>query len=165
MARHAVRIPGPPQVYGRTPRGRSYDGAVFAALIDPTSSKLHSFVSRQVDRGARVLDVGRGTGALAFRLAPAAAKAVGVELSPAMIEYANRSLAALHLANVSFTVGDAATVLSGRPDASFELATMVLVLHELPPETRGGVLREAARVARRVLCLDDSEVAADHSVE
>lgn len=138
----------------RRPRSRIYDGAFFGRMLDPFNSDLHGFVAAQVDPGARVLEVGCGTGALAFRLAPQAAEVVGVELSPAMIAYATRRLAAVATPNVSFVLGDAAAALADRADASFDVATMVLVLHEIPPESRPGVLREAARLARQVLCLD-----------
>ena len=138
----------------RAPRSRIYDGAPFAWLVDPVNSKLHAYVARHVEPGARVLDVGCGTGALAFRLAPDAAEVVGVELSPAMVAYAARRVGARGLGKVSFVVGDAATALADRPDGSFDVATMVLVLHEMPSEARAGALREAARVARRVLCVD-----------
>ncbi len=140
----------------RAPRSRIYDGAIYARLLDPLNSNLQGFVADQVEPGAKVLDVGCGTGALAFRLARRAAEVVGVELSPAMVAYATRRLRAADLHNVSFQLGDAGTVLASRPDGSFDIATMVLVLHEMPWETRGRVLREATRVARRVLCVEFS---------
>ncbi len=141
---------------GLAPRSRIYDGALFGLLIDPVNAGMHAFVAKQIERGASVVDVGCGTGALAFRLAGTAREVVGVELSPAMVAYANRRVAARGLGKVSFVVGDAATALAGRPDDAFDVATMVLVLHEMPADARVGVLREAARVARRVLCLDYS---------
>ncbi len=139
---------------GRAPRSRIYDGAFFARFIDPINAKLHGFVVDQVEPGARALDVGCGTGALAFRLAPRAREVVGVELSPAMVAYARERAAALRAGNVSFVLGDAESALAGAADGSVDVAAMVLVLHEIPAEARAGVLREAARVARRVLCVD-----------
>ncbi len=139
---------------GREPRSRVYDGAFFARFIDPVNAKLHAYVAAQVEPGASVLDVGCGTGALAFRLAPGAREVVGVELSPAMLEYARRRASADRAGKVSFLLGDASTALAGRADGSFDVATMVLVLHEMPGDARVGVLREAARVARRILCID-----------
>lgn len=138
----------------RRPRSRIYDGAFFGRVLDPFNSDLHGFVAAQVEPGARVLEVGCGTGALALRLARNSAEVVGVELSPAMIAYARRRLAAAATPNVSFVLGDVAAALACRAEASFDVATMVLVLHEMPAEARPGVLREAARLARRVLCFD-----------
>ncbi len=154
MQKHE-QLPTPAEsVAPRMPRSRIYDGAFFGRVLDPFNSDLHGFVAAQLEPGARVLEVGCGTGALAFRLARQAAEVVGVDLSPAMIAYARRRLAAVAAPNVSFVLGDAAAVLADRADASFDVATMVLVLHEMPAEARPGVLREAARLARRVLCLE-----------
>ena len=144
------------EAVARAPRSRPYDGGFYARLLDPLNADLHGFVSTQVEPGARVLEVGCGTGVLAFRLAHKAAEVVGVELSPAMIAYAKRRLGELDLHNVSFVLGDVATSLAGRADASFDVATMVLMLHEVPAEERARVLREVARVACRVLCVDYS---------
>jgi SAM-dependent methyltransferase len=138
----------------RKPRSRYYDGAPWAWLIEPLTSEMQDFVAAQVDPGVRVLDVGCGTGLLAIRLGQKAAEVVGLELSPVMLAYANRRLAAVGAPNVSFVLGDAAALLATRPDGAFDTATMAFVLHEMPAEARVRVLRESARVARRVICVD-----------
>ncbi len=136
----------------KAPRSRRYDGAFYARFVDPMNAGLHEHVAREVRPGAKVLDVGCGTGALAARLAATALEVVGIELSPAMIAYADGR--ATMPRNVSLVQGDAVSVLSTRPAGAFDAATMVLVLHEMPAEARLGVLREATRVARRLLCVD-----------
>ena len=51
-------------------------------------------------------------------------------------------------------MGDVTEVVAEKPDRYFDVATMALVLHEMPSEAREPVLREVTRVARRLLCLD-----------
>ncbi len=137
----------------RTPRSRFYDGPFYARVVDPFVSGLHRIVVELIEPGSKILDVGCGTGNLAFRLAPAAVEVVGVELSPAMEEYATRRLGA-DTSNVSFVLGDVTEVLKKRPTGYFDVATMILVLHEMPAEARAPVLREVTRVAKRLLCLE-----------
>lgn len=147
-----VQLAGPAGDREKAPRSRGYDGVLYARLVDPMNARLRERVAREVEPGARVLDVGCGTGALAARLAEKALEVVGVELSPAMIAYANRRAAMPR--NVSLVLGDVVNVLSTRPADAFDVATMVLVLHEVPAEARPGVLRETTRAAKRVLCVD-----------
>ena len=139
---------------GRTPRSRFYDGAPYARTLDRLLVGLHQYVADKTEPTGRILDVGCGTGDLVWRLAPKADEVVGIELSPAMVEYANRRLAETGPSNVSFLLGDAATALGHLPDHHFDLATCVLVLHEMPWADQSAVLRAAARVSRRVLCVD-----------
>lgn len=136
----------------RTPRSRFYDGRFYARVVDPFVSGLHRIVGDQIEPGARVLDVGCGTGNLASRLARSAVEVVGVELSPVMAAYARRRLA--DQTNVSILEGDVTEALADKPDGYFDVATMVLVLHEMPADTRGPVLREVTRVAKRLVCLE-----------
>jgi SAM-dependent methyltransferase len=139
---------------GRAPRSRFYDGRVYARTLDPLLSGLHQYVADQIEPTGRILDVGCGTGDLVWRLAPKADEVVGIELSPAMVEYANEKLAQEPLPNASFLLGDATTALAHLPDGHFSLATVVLVLHEMPAEAQPRVLAAVARVARRLLCVD-----------
>jgi ArsR family transcriptional regulator len=123
-------------------------------MLDPFMVGLHGYIADHVEPGLSVVDAGCGTGSLVFRLAPKAKEVLGVELSPAMVEYAQQQLESAEVDNVSFALGDVCTALGNRPDDSFDLATLVMVLHEMPHEARVPVLTELARVAREVLVVD-----------
>lgn len=139
---------------GRTPRSRFYDGALYAALMDRLLSRLHGLVVDLVAPGSTVLDVGCGTGDVAIRLSPFVEAVVGVELSPAHVAYAQRRKQALDLQNVTFVLGDAAVALAREPPRRYDVALAVLVVHEIPAAASLPLLREAARLARRVVCVD-----------
>jgi len=141
-------------VNDRSPRSRFYDGRIYARIMDPLLSGLHDRVAHHVDPTGRILDVGCGTGNLVWRLASKAREVVGVDLSPAMVAHARESLAERGLPHVSFVLGDVTSVFSGLPNGHFDVATLVLALHEMPDEGRVPVLIEVARLARNVVCVD-----------
>jgi len=122
--------------------------------MDPFMRGLHGYVSDSVESGLSIIDAGCGTGSLVLRLAPKSREVLGIELSPAMVDYARRSAESTAVDNVSFALGDVTTALADRPDGSFDLALLVMVLHEMPHEARVPVLTELARVAREVLVVD-----------
>lgn len=93
-----------------------------------------------VPPGARVLDVGCGTGALTEALlATRPSSLVGVDLSPAFVEEARRRHGA---AGARFEVADAREI--PLPDASVDVAASALVLNFVPEPPR--MLREMRRV-------------------
>ncbi|WP_428261394.1 class I SAM-dependent methyltransferase [Haliangium sp.] len=107
-------------------------------------------------RGAapHVLDIGCGTGRFLATLARClpAARLWGVDLSPYYVAHARRELA--DQPGVALAVQNAESMSFA--DSSFDAATMVFLLHELPKDVRRRVVREALRVlrpgARLVLC-------------
>ena len=138
----------------RPPRSQIYDGWIYARTLDRFLGGLHQLVADGVEPSARVLDVGCGTGDLAWRLAAKAEVVVGVELSPAMVDFANEACSTRGRPGVSFVLGDVTRALADLPEGHFDLATMVLVLHEMPAEAWTPVLREVTRVAERLICVD-----------
>ena len=104
--------------------------------------KLIAFAD--VTSGERVLDVGCGTGSLAFALSanPAIGSICGIDLAPAYVAYA-----AQHNSDprVAFQVGDATKLPFA--DASFDHALSLLVLQFIPDAD--AAIREMRRVTRR----------------
>ena len=72
----------------------------------------------------RILDLGTGTGVVAFALADRypEAEVLGIDLSPAMIDEARRKLPAELAGRVSFEVGDASAL--DWPDGEFDLVVL-----------------------------------------
>lgn len=136
--------------------GRYYEGALYGRVIEPLQRGLHARVAALVPPGLRVLDACSGAGGLALRLAADARDVVGVDHAPAMVAWAERQRqrAGAAGARARFVAGDVARALAAEGDGAFDLATMVLALHEMPAATRAPALRELCRLAERVLVVD-----------
>src|SRR5262245_7408784 len=93
----------------------------------PVASTLVRY--SEVSDGGAVLDVGSGTGELAFavRDATTTTRVLGIDLSPEYVSYASSRSSD---ARVRFEVGDAQAL--HQPDASFERALSLLALNFVP---------------------------------
>jgi SAM-dependent methyltransferase len=110
---------------------------------------VREFVQPQGDE--HVLDLGTGTGALAFALAPFVADVVAVDTSPELLLEGRRRGSAFP--NVSFVEGDA-TNLDLRP-GTFDLAGCSRLLHHVHrPEMVVASLARAVRFGGHVLVID-----------
>jgi demethylmenaquinone methyltransferase/2-methoxy-6-polyprenyl-1,4-benzoquinol methylase len=121
---------------------------VFAWFYDLVASPLRNVRHRVagmigIDAHTRVLDVATGTGSQARAFAERAGEVVGLDLSEAMLRVArDRNRAS----NLTFVQGDATQLPFG--DASFDVASISLALHEMPMSIRQRVLAEVVRVVR-----------------
>ncbi|MFO0645397.1 MAG: methyltransferase domain-containing protein [Polyangiales bacterium] len=109
-------------------RGRGYH-----ALIDD----LEVSVTEPLARGARVLEVGCGTGLILERIARVAERAEGIDLSPGMLEQARQR-------GLSVREGSATELPFA--DSSFDLVYSYKVLAHVPDIEKA--LAEMARVTR-----------------
>jgi ubiquinone/menaquinone biosynthesis C-methylase UbiE len=124
----------------------SAQAAPFARLSAHSAEDSMRLVREAVGIGPGdvVLDVACGPGIVACDFARVAARVVGVDLTPAMIEQARALQAAKGLANLDWRVGD----VSDLPfeSSTFDLAFTRYSFHHMLDPSR--VLGEMARVAR-----------------
>lgn len=130
-----------------------YDGTPYSLIFDRMLAGVHRIMAGRVPGGSRCLDACCGTGGLTFQLAQRCTHVTGVDYSPAMIRRAEWLRVLKRFEHVAFRVGDAAA-LEGVGDGEFDVATVVMGLHEMPADVRGRVLPELLRVARRVVIVD-----------
>jgi ubiquinone/menaquinone biosynthesis C-methylase UbiE len=134
------------------------------AAADYVTSKVHAqgpdlawLVEAAVLTGTeRVLDVATGGGHTAFALAPYAAEVVALDLTPPMLEVAQKEATARQLHNIHFVEGDAQAI--PYEDGSFDVVACRKAAHHFPNVRQG--VREWARVLKAggMLLLVDSIV-------
>ena len=126
-------------------------GRLYHSLFDRLLAGAWRVAVDLVPERSSVLDIGCGTGQLCFDLQEGRhCRVTGVDLSLRMLDYARDASSGTH---VSFLHLDA-TDLAGIDDDAFDLATILLLVHELPREMRVRVVREALRVSRAALIID-----------
>ena len=119
------------------------------SLLDPLFRDIRLYTPEfsGMKAGDRVLDVCCGTGDQAVHYARKGITATGVDLSPNMIEIAERKKSQLDLGNVSFQVADALHLPFG--DGFFDGASICLGLHEKERIARNLIISEMRRVVRK----------------
>jgi demethylmenaquinone methyltransferase/2-methoxy-6-polyprenyl-1,4-benzoquinol methylase len=93
--------------------------------------------------GMMVLEVGCGTGSNLRLYENAGCSVFGIDLSPSMLEVARQKLSE----RADLRVADAAEMPYA--DASFDVVTAFLTLHEMPAAIRTAVMTEMVRVVKR----------------
>lgn len=141
-----------------THQSRSF-GTSAAMTSAQTLDALIELVPEDLD--ARWIDVACGPGVISRAMASRVGSVSGVDLTPAMVEEAERRAGEDGIGNVSFAIGDATAL--DYADASFAGAITRLSLHHVPAP--GRVLAEMARVVRPGGLVVVSDIAADNDGE
>lgn len=136
-----------------SPAGHHGIASFYDLLFEPVNRRLAlaGLRSTPVRAGMHVLDICCGTGSQLSVYQRLGCDVFGLDASAAMLDVARRRLGE----RANLELGDATQL----PYASgaFDLVTCKFALHEMPEETRCGVLAEAARVVRsegRILLTD-----------
>jgi ubiquinone/menaquinone biosynthesis C-methylase UbiE len=143
-----------PEIAEGYDRGRFDD--LWGRLYRRREEHMIADALRGLAAGASVLDAACGTGRITALLQQQGFRAVGCDISPAMMAVADRRLSSLgyHTSFVQSSV-------EGLPydDRSFDAVTCIGLLMHLDPDMRVRALRELARVSRGPIiaqygCLD-----------
>jgi ubiquinone/menaquinone biosynthesis C-methylase UbiE len=126
-------------------------GSMFHRLLDPQLAEAREVTLGLIPEGSSVLDIACGTGQLCFALrGQKNCHVVGLDLSLRMLEFAQKSNP---YPDISFIHEDA-NDLSSFKDNSFNYATMLMIMHEVPRLQQVCILKEALRVARKGIIID-----------
>jgi len=93
--------------------------------------------------GSKILDVATGTGKQAFAFAKKGHDVIGIDLSEAMLNVANKRN---EYGNVKFQVADATDLPFD--DKSFDVSCVSFALHDMPLSIRDRALKEMVRVTK-----------------
>lgn len=135
--------------------GRWYDGTVYAGIVDRLLAGVHSYVASHLPDGQRVLDAACGPGTLSHVIAGTGRTVVGIDLSPRHIDHARQRAARSGYApdRLRFEVGDLRE-LEPSTSGRYDVAVIVLALHEMPAQMRPAVLGRLTEVADQVMVVD-----------
>jgi ubiquinone/menaquinone biosynthesis C-methylase UbiE len=126
-------------------------GSIYHRLLDPQLSEARQVAVDLITEGSAVLDIACGTGQFCRAVKEQKhCRVVGLDLSLRMLEFARKSNP-FH--DVTFVHEDA-TDLRTFEDRSFDYAAILFLLHELPMQQQVLALKEALRVANRVIIID-----------
>lgn len=132
-------------------KSRFIHGAVYHALYDRPLAEARRVVVDAVPPSSRILDIACGTGELCFELATRkGCEVLGIDLSPRMVDFARKRN---RYAKVRFELGDGTDLVHLAAD-SFDIATILFLLHEIPRDQQVLVLNEALRLAPRAIVVD-----------
>jgi SAM-dependent methyltransferase len=130
-----------------------YDGIFYDKLIAPNQDGAFVHVKDLIADGSTLLDVGCGTGRLAFQLADKCDSIDAIDPSARNINIAHRKLAGKPTNGVRFHHADALGYLA-EENVRFDYATISYVLHEIDERERDTLLRALSSVARNIIIVD-----------
>ena len=130
-----------------------YDGWFYDRIIAPNQDQLFAQIKDLIDPQSKVIDVGCGTGRLAFALADYCESVLGVDLSTRNINRAQIMLQRQPNDKISFQHNNGSAANSGG-DKPFDYAILTYVIHEVNKEERIKLLNDLSLIADQIIIGD-----------
>ena len=130
-----------------------YDGLFYDLLIAPHQDRAFVRVRDLIAEGSTVLDIGCGTGRLAFQLAGKCGTIDAIDPSMRNIDIARRNMERHPSGNIRFHHADALRFLE-QQKVRFDFAAISYVIHEIEETQREHVLQTVSSAARRLILVD-----------
>lgn len=104
-------------------------------------------VNQLTKTGDRILDIGTGTGEMAFKFASRASHVVGIDISPEMLAVAKKKKKSItHKNNIDFIEAGIGELSDRFSPSSFDVVVISLVLSELNEKEQHYTLQQAAKL-------------------
>jgi SAM-dependent methyltransferase len=130
-----------------------YDGWFYDSFIAPNQDKLFADIKSLIESGSKVIDVGCGTGRLAFALADKCKSVLGIDLSKRNIDRAQLNLIQRPESKITFNHNNLAEIIQDG-QANFDYAVLSYVIHEVDENERISLLNELAQLSDKILVAD-----------
>jgi SAM-dependent methyltransferase len=130
-----------------------YDGRFYDVCIAPNQDRVFRQIGNLISDQSSVLDVGCGTGRLAFQLADKCTRIDGVDLSRRNVEIARQKLAKRPSGVIAFHHADILHFLKGS-GREYDYSVLTYVLHEMQIGDRISTVHALAAATRRLIIVD-----------
>jgi len=130
-----------------------YDGMFYDKVIAPNQDKAFQTVKEIINNDSVILDVGCGTGRMAFRLWDKYRKYTGIDLSIRNIDTAKKKLCKKLSEKIEYIHADAYTYLKGS-DIKYDYAVLSYVIHEMDEPYRVPLLKLLSQHADKIIMVD-----------
>ena len=130
-----------------------YDGWFYDTIIAPSQDQLFGQIKTLIEPQSNIIDVGCGTGRLAFALAGHCNSVFGIDLSKKNIDRAKLRLSRQPDDRISFHHLNLDEIPFSE-QKYFDYAVMTYVIHEVNEEERIGLLKQMAQVSKKIIIGD-----------
>lgn len=130
-----------------------YDGWFYDTFIAPNQDKLFRQIKNIIEPRSTIIDVGCGTGRLAFRLSSKSKSVLGIDLSKRNIDRAQLQLSRRPSYKISFQHRNVSDIIK-RDHTHFDYAVLTYVIHEVDENERINLLNEMVQVADKIIIGD-----------
>ena len=130
-----------------------YDGWFYDTIIAPNQDKLFEQIKNLIEPQSEIIDVGCGTGRLAFALADQCKSVLGIDLSKRNINRAQLTLLQQPNDQIIFRHRNLSEILN-EGQTHFDYAVLTYVIHEVNKEERINLLNDIAQVADKIIIGD-----------
>ena len=136
-----------------TNKNHWYDGTFYDKFIAPNQDKSFQIVKSLINEDSKVIDVGCGTGRLAFQLEDKCKIIDGIDLSKRNIDLANKNLVKSPSPKISFHHEDIQNYLSSK-DKIYDYSIISFVIHEINENKRVDILKLLSDKSNQIIIVD-----------